>query len=237
MRYIRKNISRDNNAVIFVRIIAGTPVISECVMLINNKGLMDMNIRSADISRKTKETEINMEFVLDGSGKAQIETGIGFFNHMLDSFARHGFFDLKLAVKGDLYVDPHHSVEDTGIVLGQAIKNALGDKAGIKRYGYSIIPMDEALILCAVDLSGRPYLSYDLSFSADKVGYLDTELVREFFYAVSYTAGMNLHIRMLNGGNNHHVVEAAFKAFAKALDEATRPDPRVDGVLSAKGVI
>ncbi len=193
--------------------------------------------RVANISRKTKETDISMEFNLDGSGKSQIETGIGFFNHMLDSFARHGFFDLKLAVKGDLYVDAHHTVEDTGIVLGQAIKSALGEKEGIKRYGSFLLPMDEALVLCAIDLSGRPYLSYDLNFSVDKVGYLDTELVKEFFYALSYSAGMNLHIKLLSGGNNHHVVEAAFKAFAKALDEASSQDPRIQGVLSTKGTI
>lgn len=196
-----------------------------------------MDPRTAAISRKTKETEINMEFSLDGSGRSQVETGIGFFNHMLDSFVRHGFFDMNLSVKGDLYVDSHHTVEDTGIVLGQAIKSALGDKCGIKRYGSSILPMDEALLLCAIDLSGRPYLSYDMNYSVSKVGYMDTELVKEFFYAVSYAAGMNLHIRMLSGDNNHHIVEAAFKAFAKALDEATGIDPRIEGVLSAKGVI
>ncbi len=196
-----------------------------------------MNNRSAIVSRNTKETEISMEFTLDGSGKSQIETGIGFFNHMLDSFTRHGFFDLKLAVKGDLYVDSHHTVEDTGIVLGQAIKNALGDKQGIKRYGSFVLPMDETLVLCAIDLSGRPYLSYDLSFSMDKVGYLETEMVKEFFYAISYSAGMNLHIKQLSGGNNHHIIEAAFKAFAKALDEACSIDDRIHGVLSTKGSI
>lgn len=196
-----------------------------------------MENRFATISRKTKETEINMELTLDGSGKSQIETGIGFFNHMLDSFARHGFFDLKLTVKGDLYVDAHHTVEDTGIVLGQAIKNALADKQGIKRYGSFLLPMDEALVLCAIDLSGRPYLSFDMNFTVDKVGYLDTELVKEFFYAISYSAGMNLHIKQLSGDNNHHIVEAAFKAFAKALDEACGIDPRIQGVLSTKGTI
>ena len=193
--------------------------------------------RSAEISRKTKETDIKMEFTVDGSGQAQIETGIGFFNHMLDSFTRHGFFDLKLNVKGDLYVDSHHTVEDTGIVLGQAIKSALGDKQGIKRYGSFILPMDETLVLCAIDLSGRPYFVYDLEFSSEKVGYMETELVKEFFYAVSYSAGMNLHIKMLSGGNDHHVIEAAFKAFAKALDQACGIDERIEGVLSTKGSI
>lgn len=196
-----------------------------------------MNSRDTVVNRKTKETDINMEFSVDGSGKAQIETGIGFFNHMLESFTRHGFFDMKLSAKGDLYVDSHHTVEDTGIVLGQAIKAALGDKQGIKRYGSFILPMDETLVLCAIDLSGRPFLVYDLEFSADKVGYMETELVKEFFYAISYAAGMNLHIKLLNGGNNHHIIEAAFKAFAKALDEACSYDERIQGVLSTKGSI
>jgi len=204
----------------------------------NKKGRMKpMSSRNTEITRKTKETEINMEFSLDGSGKAQIETGIGFFNHMLESFTRHGFFDMKLSVKGDLYVDSHHTVEDTGIVLGQAIKAALGDKQGIKRYGSFILPMDETLVLCAIDLSGRPYLSYDLNFTVDRVGYMETELVKEFFYAIAYSAGMNLHIKLLDGGNNHHIIEAAFKAFAKALDEACSYDERIQGVLSTKGTI
>jgi imidazoleglycerol-phosphate dehydratase len=196
-----------------------------------------MSTRDAVVNRKTKETDINMEFGIDGTGKAQIETGIGFFNHMLESFVRHGFFDMKLSVKGDLYVDSHHTVEDTGIVLGQAIKNALGDKQGIKRYGSFVLPMDETLVLCAIDLSGRPYLAFDLDLTVDKVGYLETELIREFFYAVSYSAGMNLHIKKLNGDNNHHIIEAAFKAFAKALDEACTADERIQGVLSTKGSI
>lgn len=196
-----------------------------------------MDIRSSNIIRKTKETDINMSLCIDGTGKSQIETNIGFFNHMLESFTRHGFFDMTLTVKGDLDVDAHHTVEDSGIVLGQAIKDALGDKLGIKRYGSFILPMDEALVLCAIDLSGRPYLSYNLNFSSEKVGNLDTELVKEFFYAVSYTSGMNLHINMLSGGNNHHIIEAAFKAFAKALDEACSYDDRISGVLSTKGTI
>ena len=196
-----------------------------------------MENRISTINRKTKETDIHMEFNLDGKGNSQIETGIGFFNHMLDSFVRHGFFDMKLTTKGDLYVDSHHTVEDTGIVLGQAIKNALGDKRGIRRYGSFIVPMDETLVLCAIDLSGRPFLSYDLKFDSDKVGYIDTELIKEFFYALSYNAGMNLHIRMLSGENNHHIAEAAFKAFAKALDEACGYDSRIQDVLSTKGTI
>lgn len=193
--------------------------------------------RNAEISRITKETDINLELNLDGTGTSQIETGIGFFDHMLNNFARHGFFDLNLMVKGDLYVDSHHTVEDTGIVLGQAIKTALGDKKGIKRYGNAMLPMDDALVLCALDLSGRPYLVYDVTLTVDRMGYMDTELVKEFFYAVSYAAGMNLHIKMLDGTNNHHIIEAVFKAFAKALDEAIRYDERISGVLSTKGTV
>lgn len=191
--------------------------------------------RSATITRKTKETDISVTLNLDGSGKGNIETGIGFFDHMLEGFARHGFFDLDMMIKGDLQVDGHHSVEDAGIVLGTAIKEALGDKSGIKRYGSSILPMDDALALCAVDLCGRPYFVFDCEFTVDKVGNLDTELVREFFYAISYSAGMNLHIKMLSGINNHHMIEAVFKAFARALDEATGKDERIKDVLSTKG--
>ena len=194
--------------------------------------------RIAYIERKTNETDIKMELHIDGSGQTKIDTGIGFFDHMLNSFARHGFFDLKLLVKGDLYVDSHHTIEDTGIVLGEAIKKAIGDKKGIKRYGQRILPMDETLMLCALDLSGRPYFSYDMNLTVDQVGYFDTEMVKEFFYAVSYGAGMNLHLKQLDGSNNHHIIEAAFKAFAKALDEATQIDPRMkDTVLSTKGTL
>ena len=193
--------------------------------------------RSAVISRITKETDIQMNFNIDGSGIANIQTGIGFFDHMLNSFARHGFFDLELTVKGDLEVDTHHTIEDTGIVLGAAIKEALGDKKSIKRYGNMILPMDETLILCAVDLSGRPYLGYDVPLTAERVGDFETEMVKEFFYAVSYSAEMNLHIRKLSGDNNHHIIEGVFKAFAKALDDASLPDPRITGVLSTKGTL
>jgi len=191
--------------------------------------------RSSTINRKTRETEIEITLNLDGSGRAEINTGIGFLDHMLEGFARHGFFDLKCQVRGDLQVDGHHTVEDTGIVLGQAIREAAGDKKGIRRYGYFILPMDESLALCAVDLCGRPYLQFDCNFTAERVGELDTELVKEFFYAVSYSAGMNLHLRMLQPGNTHHMIEAMFKAFAKALDEATAMDPRITDVLSTKG--
>ncbi len=194
--------------------------------------------RTAVVSRKTGETDITLALNLDGFGNASVDTGIGFFDHMLNSFARHGFFDLEVKAKGDLYVDCHHTIEDTGIVLGTAIKEALGEKKAIKRFGSFMLPMDEALVRCALDLSGRPYLVYDLKLSVDKVGYMDTEMVKEFFYAVSYAAGMNLNIKQLDGQNNHHIIEAAFKAFAKALDEAVAKEPRLMGqVLSTKGTL
>lgn len=193
--------------------------------------------RTAEIKRETKETKILLTLDLDGTGKAEIDTGIGFFDHMLNSFARHGLFDLTVKVTGDLDVDTHHTIEDTGIVLGTAIKEALGDKRSIRRYGHMAMPMDETLILCAVDLSGRPYLVYDAALTAERVGQMETEMVREFFYAVSYTAGMNLHIRKLSGENNHHIIEGIFKAFARALDEAAMADPRITDVLSTKGTL
>ena len=196
-----------------------------------------MTNRTAQINRKTKETDISVTFNLDGAGSSEIATGIGFFDHMLEGFTKHGFFDLNCTVKGDLQVDGHHTVEDVGIVLGQAIAKAVGDKKGIRRYGYFILPMDDALALCAVDLCGRPYLNFDCTFSTERVGELDTELVREFFYAVSYSAGMNLHIKLLDGINSHHMIEAMFKAFAKALDQAVGYDPRVEDVLSTKGAL
>ncbi len=192
--------------------------------------------RIGHVTRKTKETDITCHLNLDGSGKAEIDTGIGFFDHMLDGFTRHGFFDLNMKVKGDLIVDCHHSIEDAGIVLGNAISKAVGDKKGIKRYGSMILPMDETLVLCAIDLSGRPYFCFDHEFTTPHVGYMDTEMVREFFYAISYSAAMNLHIKVLSGSNNHHIIEAMFKAFAKALDEAVSYEPRSMGsVLSTKG--
>lgn len=191
--------------------------------------------RIAAIERNTKETKINISLNLDGSGKSDLDTGIGFFDHMLDGFARHGLFDLEVSVDGDLEVDCHHTVEDTGIVLGRAIKEAVGDKKGIRRYGSCILPMDEALVLCAVDLSGRPYYVSDAQFTVPSIGDMDTEMVKEFFYAISYTAEMNLHFKVLSGSNNHHICEAMFKAFAKALDAAVSYDPRITDVLSTKG--
>lgn len=191
--------------------------------------------RTASCVRTTKETRIEMLIDLDGSGKTDIHTGIGFFDHMLDGFARHGLFDLKVIVDGDLEVDDHHTIEDTGIVLGEVIKKALGDKQGISRYGSMLLPMDETLAMAACDLSGRPYFCYDAEFCHDRIGTLSTEMIREFFYAISYSAMMNLHLKIMYGSNDHHKAEALFKAFAKALDQATRPDSRIEGVLSTKG--
>ena len=191
--------------------------------------------RKSQVNRKTKETEIKLTLNLDGQGITTINTGIGFFDHMLDGFARHGLFDLTMSVEGDLIVDTHHSIEDSGIVLGNAIKKAVGNKKGIRRYGSCILPMDETLVLCAIDLSGRPYFSFECDFPTEKVGYMDTEMVREFFYAVSYSAGMNLHMKLLSGSNSHHMAEGLFKAFGRALDDAVRIDPRITDVLSTKG--
>ena len=194
-----------------------------------------MSERIANIQRKTKETDIGARLNIDGTGLSTINTGIGFFNHMLEGFAKHGFFDLNLNCEGDLAVDCHHTIEDCGIVLGNAVKEAIGDKKGIKRFGSCILPMDETLVLCAIDLSGRPYLVFDGEFTTDRVGYMDTEMIKEFFYAISYSAEMNLHIKVLNSGNNHHMIEAMFKSFARALDEATTLDPRITDVMSTKG--
>ena len=191
--------------------------------------------REASVERNTKETEIKLKLVLDGTGYSDIETGVGFFDHMLDGFTRHGLFDLCVRVHGDLNVDDHHTVEDTGIVLGNAIRMAAGDKKGIRRYGSCILPMDEVLVLCAVDLCGRPYLSWDAEFPTEKIGDMSSEMIREFFYAVSYSAGMNLHMKVLTAGNSHHMAEAMFKSFAKALDQALSFDERITDVLSTKG--
>ena len=199
-------------------------------------------MRNAQISRRTGETDITIGFEIDGKGTAQISTEVGFFDHMLNAFARHGMFDLTVDAKGDLEVDGHHLVEDTGIVLGEAIRQAVGDKAGIRRFGYFVLPMDEALVLCAVDLCGRPYYAMEFEngrngFTAPMVGEFDTQLVKEFFYSISYAAGMNLHFRIFAGENDHHIIEAMFKAFSKALDMATQKDPRIEDVLSTKGCL
>ena len=193
--------------------------------------------RIAEVTRNTKETRILVRLNLDGTGKADISTGVGFFDHMLDGFARHGLFDLEVKAEGDLQVDDHHTIEDTGIVLGTAIREAVGDKKGICRYGDRILPMDEVLALCALDLSGRPYFSYEAPFVPGKMGDMSVEMVREFFYAVSYSAAMNLHLKILTPGNNHHMAEAMFKAFAKALDMAVGYDSRIQDVLSTKGAL
>ena len=191
--------------------------------------------RISSVERSTRETHIAVTLNLDGSGVSDISTGMGFLDHMLEGFARHGLFDLTCRAEGDLHVDGHHTVEDTGIVIGQALAQALGDKKGIRRYGSAILPMDDALVLCAVDLGGRPWLNYDCSFPSGRVGDLDTELVREFFYGITCNAAINLHIRLLDGINTHHMIEAMFKAFAKALDTASGFDPRITDVLSTKG--
>ncbi len=193
--------------------------------------------RTATINRNTNETKITVTLSLDGTGHSDIATGIGFFDHMLTPIARHGFFDLSIKAEGDLHIDCHHTIEDVGIVLGQAFNAALGKKEGIRRYGSSTIPMDEALVLCAVDVSGRPFLGFDCMFTTPRLGELDTEMIREFFRAFSVHAGVTLHIKMLDGENNHHIAEAAFKAFARALSEAVARDGRVSGALSTKGMI
>ena len=193
--------------------------------------------RTASIKRTTKETDISLSLNLDGTGDFEISTGIGFFDHMLSGFAKHGYFDLDLKAKGDLEVDGHHTVEDCGIVLGNAIAKAVGDKKGINRYGYFVLPMDEALVICAVDLCGRPYYSSDVVFRGEKMGDLDTQLIKEFFYSVSYAAGMNLHFKLLFGANDHHICEAMFKAFGKALDMAVALEPRCEDVPSTKGAL
>lgn len=193
--------------------------------------------RTASYRRTTKETDITVSINLDGQGKNDIKTGIGFFDHMLDGFARHGLFDLTVKAKGDLYTDCHHTIEDTGIVLGTVIKEALGDKAGIRRYGSFLLPMDEVLILCAIDLSGRPYLNYQAEFSGERLGTMDTEMIKEFFYAVSYSGAMNLHLKVMDGGNQHHIAEAMFKGFGKALDMATGKEPRLKEAWTTKGTL
>lgn len=192
-------------------------------------------MKDAKVERKTAETDIKCELHLDGKGTSDVKTGIGFFDHMLTGFAKHGFFDLKLICKGDLNVDGHHTVEDCGIVLGTAIREAAGDKKGMARFGQFILPMDDALILCAIDFCGRPYLNFDVTLPTDQCGYFENDLVKEFFYAVSYSAGMNIHIKQLAGSNSHHIIEACFKAFGKALDQATAKESRVTDVLSTKG--
>lgn len=193
--------------------------------------------RVVERRRATAETDITLRLDLDGDGTSEIATGVGFFNHMLTHIARHGLLGLAVHCQGDLHVDDHHSVEDVGITLGQALREAVGDKRGMVRYGDATVPMDEALVLCALDFSGRGGLYADLTFPDSRIGTFATELVEEFFRAVALNAGMTLHLRQLAGRNAHHIAEAAFKAFGRALDAATRRDPRIIGVPSTKGVL
>jgi len=194
-------------------------------------------MRRATVSRETAETKIAADLTIDGTGKSEITTGIGFFDHMLILLIKHGFFDLQLTTNGDLHVDGHHTVEDTGIALGQALTKALGDKNGIKRYGTAFVPMDEVLAMVSLDISGRPYLVFDATIPAQKIGDFDSELVEEFLRALSVHAGLTLHVRVLSGKNSHHIVEAIFKALGRALDEATSKDERIVGVMSTKGML
>jgi len=193
--------------------------------------------RKGEYKRKTLETEVEVKIDLDGKGINNLRTEIYFLNHMLTLFTRHGFFDLEIKAKGDLEVDYHHTVEDIGICLGEAIKKAIQDKKGIKRYGFTILPMDESLVQVALDLSGRGQLIYSVQFKQERVGFFEVGLVEEFFRALSYHAGMTLHINLIYGKNSHHIIEAIFKALGRALDEATREDNRLDDVPSSKGVI
>jgi imidazoleglycerol-phosphate dehydratase len=193
--------------------------------------------RNAQLSRKTAETDISLRLDIDGSGISSVDTGVGFLDHMLTLFSKHGLMDLEVKASGDLHVDAHHTVEDIGIVLGQALNQALGDKRSIRRYGTAYVPMDEALAMVSVDISGRPYLVCNTRFNAQRVGDMDTELVEEFFRAVSVNAGMNIHINVMYGSKNHHMAEAVFKAFGRAVDEAAAIDERIDGVMSTKGML
>ena len=193
--------------------------------------------RAATVRRETKETDIRLTLGLDGRGHYQVATGVAFLDHMLELFARHGFFDLTVEARGDLHVDYHHTVEDVGLVLGQALREALGEKSGIRRFGEATVPLDEALVQVVVDLSGRPFLAYDVTIAQQKIGQFDVELIHDFLLALVNQAGMNLHVRMLSGRNPHHVVEASFKGLARALDAAVQRDARLSGVLSTKGTL
>jgi len=194
--------------------------------------------RRAEIARETAETVIRVALDLDGSGRATVATGIGFLDHMLTALARHSLIDMEIAAKGDLHIDFHHTAEDVGIVIGQCLKKALGDKRGIRRYGAALLPMDEALAECAIDISGRPFLAWSVPFARDKVGEMDTELFEEFFRALAFNAGITMHMTLKAGTNAHHVAEACFKAAARALRQATETDPRAGGAIpSTKGVL
>ena len=194
-------------------------------------------MRCAEVSRRTGETDINISLELDGQGTSKLDTGMGFFEHMLNLFTTHGLFNLKVECSGDLFVDGHHSVEDIGIALGQAFTKAMGDKVGIKRYGTAFVPMDEALIMVSLDLSGRAFLNYEVLVKAQMIGDYDTELTEEFLRAFAFNAGITLHVKMMAGSNSHHIVEGVFKALARALREALTVDERIQGVMSTKGML
>ncbi len=194
-----------------------------------------MAARKADVQRKTNETDIHLSIQLEGEGQYEVSTGVPFLDHMLELFARHGFFNLSVQASGDIAIDDHHTVEDVGLALGQALREALGDKHGIRRFGAASVPLDEALVECVVDLSGRPFLAYNLDIRQERVGNFSTELIHDFFLALTNQVGMNLHLNMTQGRNPHHIIEAGFKAFARALSSAVEHDPRVQGVLSTKG--
>jgi len=200
-----------------------------------SRAALERKERSARVTRATKETDITVALAVDGTGKATIDTGVPFLDHMLDSFARHGFFDLTVQARGDVAVDQHHTVEDVGLALGQALREALGDKAGIRRFGEAACPLDEALVRVTVDLSGRPFFVYEVTIKRARVGTFDTELIHDFLLALTNQLGMNLHVDMVRGRNAHHIIEATFKALARAMDWATQIDPRVEGILSTKG--
>jgi len=200
-----------------------------------SRAALERKDRSARVTRATKETDISVALAVDGTGKATIDTGVPFLDHMLDSFARHGFFDLTVQARGDVAVDQHHTVEDVGLALGQALREALGDKAGIRRFGEAACPLDEALVRVTVDLSGRPFFVYEVTIKRARVGTFDTELIHDFLLALTNQLGMNLHVDMVRGRNAHHIIEATFKALARAMDWATQLDPRVEGILSTKG--
>ena len=194
-------------------------------------------MRCAEVSRRTGETDINISLDIDGQGTSNLDTGMGFFEHMLNLFTTHGQFNLKVECSGDLFVDGHHSVEDIGIALGQAFTKAMGDKVGIKRYGTAFVPMDEALIMVSLDLSGRAFLNYEVLVKAQMIGDYDTELTEEFLRAFAFNAGITLHVKMMAGSNSHHIVEGVFKALARALREALTVDERIQGVMSTKGML
>lgn len=192
--------------------------------------------RESSLKRESKETNISVSVNLDGLGESKIATGVGFFDHMLTHLSRYSFIDMNIEATGDTYIDSHHTVEDVGIVLGDSLDAAFGDKFGIKRYGFTGVPMDETFVLVSIDLSGRPYLSFNAPFTTDRLGEMETEMIEEFFRALSARMKMNIHIEVVHGKNNHHIAEGIFKAFGKALDEAKTIDPRITGVLSTKGM-